>query len=527
MAIPRRVPRNARQFTVIARLARGISLSEANAELSVTAAQIDSTQRQAFKEYEGWRVTVTPWAAALMQDVRPAGFILLGAVGLVLIIACANLTSLFLARATTRQRELAVRLALGAGGWRIGRLLLTETLLLSAAGAGAGLLLVYWGLKGAASLLPAQLSLMGIEATFNGRVLACALVLAVAAGVLVGVLPAVQAARTDPHESLKADARAGGNRSAQRLRQALVVAELALSVTLLLGAGLLIRSFLNLRHVDPGFDPKGVLTMRLTLPPEKYPSGEAMTTFFEQLIERVEILPGVSAVAVASQFPPSEPFASQVEVEGLETFGGQLPTTNITVASKNLFRALGVPVLAGQVFSGREREQGIRQVVINDAFASRYLRGKNPIGVRIRLAGRGGPGPWAEVIGVIGTSRNAGLDAPGRPEAFIGAGAGARQAGTSSSSWSVRMQTGQSMLPAIRQAIASLDPEQPVYMIQTLEEALAVSSFQKQASTILIGILAAVALVLAAVGIYGVDVLRGDGAHPGNGRPAGRRRAAP
>ena len=500
---PAQVPRDVRQFTVIARLARGVSLSEANAELKVTAAQIDSAQRQAFKEYEGWRVTVTPWAAALMQDVRPAGFILLGAVAFVLIIACANLASLFLARATTRQRELAVRLALGAGGWRIARLLLTETLLLSAAGAGAGLLLVHFGLQGATALLPAQLALLGVSPALNARVLACAILLALVAGVLVGLLPAVQAAGTDPHESLKADARAGGARSARRLRQALVVGELALSVTLLLAAGLLMRSFLKLQHVDPGFDSTGVLTMRLTLPPEKYRSGEEMTTFFERLIERIEALPGVSAVAFASQFPPSEPFASQVEVEGLSGSGEQLPTTNVTVASKNLFRTLGIPVLAGQAFTGRERAAGVRQVVINDAFASRYLRDRNPIGARVRLAGRGGPGPWAEVIGVVGTSRNAGLDAPGRPEAFI-----AMEQGRDA--WNqlfllVRSSTaGHSMLPAIRQAIASLDPEQPVYMIQTLDEALAASSFQKQASTILIGILAAVALVLAAVGIYGV-----------------------
>jgi putative ABC transport system permease protein len=500
---PSQMPRNARQFTLIARLAPGVSLARATAELGVTAAQIDSAHRPAFKEYEGWRLSVTPWAEALMQEVRPAAFILLGAVGLVLLIACANLASLFLARATTRRRELAVRRALGAGGWRIARLLLTETLLLAGAGAGAGLLLAYYGLKSAASLVPAQMAMLGLEAGLNGRVLACALALAVAAGLLVGVLPALQAARTDPHESLKADGRAGGGRSGQRVRQALVVAELALSVTLLLGAGLLMRSFLKLQQVDPGFDPKGVLTMRLTLPPEKYASSEAMTTFFEQLIGRVETLPGVSAVALASQFPPSEPFASQVEVEGLTGSGEQLPTTNVTVASKNLFRTLGIPVLAGSGFTGRERAQGVRQVVINEAFALRYLRHRNPIGARVRPAGRGGPGPWAEVIGVVGSSRNVGLDVPGRPEVFTAMEQG--RDGWNQLFLLVRSNTeGHAMLPAIRQAIATLDPEQPVYMIQTLEEALAVSSFQKQASTILIGIFAAIALMLAAVGIYGV-----------------------
>jgi putative ABC transport system permease protein len=502
---PARMPRNIRQFTVIARLAPGTSLASANAEVAVIARQTDGAYRATFKEYEGWHVSVTPWAAALMQDARPAAFILLGAVAFVLLIACANLANLFLARATTRQRELAVRRALGAGGWRIARLLLTETLLLSGAGAALGLLASYFGLKSAASLVPAQLAMLGLEASLSGRVLACAVMLAAVAGLLVGVLPALQAARTDPHESLKADTRAGGGRSGQRVRHALVVAELALSVVLLLGAGLLMRSFLKLQQVDPGFDPKGVLTMRLTLPPEKYPSGEAMTSFFEQLIERVGSLPAVSAAALASQFPPQEPFTSRIEVDGRAVSGDQLPTANVTVASKDLFRALGVQVVKGQTFTGREREQDVRKIVINEAFASRYLDGRDPIGARVRPVGRGGsaPGPWSEVIGVVANARNAGLNAPSRPEAYIAMEQG--RDGWNQLFLLVRSNTeGHAMLPAIRQAIASLDLEQPVYMIQTLDEALAVSSFQAQASTLLLGIFAVVALVLAAVGIYGV-----------------------
>ncbi len=282
-----------------------------------------------------------------------------------------------------------------------------------------------------------------------------------------------------------------------------MVAELALSVMLLLGAGLLMRSFLKLQRVDPGFDPRGVLTMRLTLPPEKYQEPGSMPAFFEQLLERVGALPGVSASALASQYPPQESFSSRVEVEGFAAPADRLPSTNITVASRDLFRALGMRVVAGHGFTGQERATAVRQVVVNEAFVARYLRDRDPVGARLRLVGRGGPAPWAEVVGVVGDAHNAGLTAATRPEVFSAME-------QSLDGWNqlfllVRSSApGQSMLPAVRQAIASLDPEQPVYMIRTLDEALTLSSFQARAATILIGIFAVVALVLAAVGIYGV-----------------------
>ncbi len=430
---PALVPRTARQFTAIARLAPGVSLSKANAEIAVAAAQVEAAHRAEFREYEGWRLSVTPWAAALMRDARPAAFILLGAVGLVLLIACANLASLFLARATTRQRELAVRLALGAGGWRIGRLLLTETLLLSIAGAGAGLLFVYFGLKGAASLLPADLAMLGVQATVNGRVLGCALALAAIAGVLVGALPAIQAARTDPQESLKADGRAGGARSSQRMRQALVVAELALSVMLLLGAGLLMRSFLNLQRVDPGFDPRGVLTMRLTLPPEKYAEPGSMSAFFEQLVERVGALPGVSASALASQYPPAESFTSRVEVEGfvgpggpaaLDQHHGRVPGSVSRARHARGRRArIHRARTRGGGAAGR-RQRGLRRAV---SAGPRPGRRAAPAG-RPRRPGALGGSDWR---GRRRAQRRA--DRRGAPGGVLGDGAVAATAGTSCS----------------------------------------------------------------------------------------------
>jgi len=497
------MPRNVRQFSIIARLAPGASFEQANAELSAISAQVQQAEVARFKEYEGWRLTATPWATALMQDLRPAAFILLGAVGFVLLIACANLANLMLARSSTRQRELAVRLALGAGRWRIARQLLTESLLLAFAGAATGLLLANVGLRSAGALIPSQLEMLDLQAGLNTRVLMWSIALAVVTGVLVGVLPALQATRTDPQESLKADARAGGGRAGARLRQALIVAEVSLSVVLLLGAGLMMRSFLKLQVVELGFETKGMLTMRLTLPQQKYATGEAITAFFEELARRVQEVPGVTASAMVSQLPPTEMFSSQVEIEGVNASGTMLPTANTTIASRDYFKALGVPVLKGRAFTSEDTPAAPRRVVVNQTFVTRHLDSRDPVGARVRIAGRGAPGPWAEIVGVVGDSRNNGAGSPVQPEVFIPMEQG-RDAWNQLFLMVRSDRDAASLVSAVRAAVVSLDPEQPVYMIQTMEEAVAASSFQQRISAMLLTVFAAVALVLAAIGIYGV-----------------------
>jgi predicted permease len=494
-------PRNARQFTILARLAPGVSVQSANAELATIAGRAQATAPE-LKEYEGWRMTATPLAAALMQDIRPAAFIMLGAVGLVLLIACANLANLMLARSTTRQREMAVRLALGAARVRIARQLLTESLLLGLAGAALGLLIAKVGLAFATALIPAQFRMLDLAAGVNGRVLAWTTLAAIASGLLVAVLPALQAARTDPHDSLKSDGRTGAARAGGRMRNALIVCEIALSVVLLIGAGLLIRSVAKISRADLGFDPAGAVTMRLTLPQLKYATAEAITSFFEALLQRVEQVPGVTAVAMASQLPPSGFFSSQLEIEGVTTTG-TLPSANTTIVSRGYFEALHVPMVRGRGFGAEDVVNGPPRVVVNSTFASRYLGDREAIGARIRVVGRGSRGPWTEIIGVVGDARNNGTAAPVRPEAFIAMEQGrdawnqlflvARGSGDASA-----------LVPSIRSAVAAIDAEQPVYMIQTLEEGVTQSSFQQRTSALLLGIFAAVALVLAAVGIYGV-----------------------
>ena len=501
---PTKWPRNGRQFTVLARLAPGATLRSANAELSSMAAQVYQSEGAQFKEYEGWRLTATPWSAALLQDVRPAAFILLGAVGLVLLIACANLANLMLARATTRHRDLAVRLALGAGRARIVRQLLTESLLLGLAGAAVGVLMAHVGLQFAEALIPTQFASLGLEASVNGRVLGWSAALALSAAVLVTILPALQAIRTDPHDSLKSDGRTGQGRTAIRARQGLIIAEIAVSVVLLLASGLLMRSFFAMQRVDLGFRPEGVLTMRLTLPRQKHPTNQAITSFFEELTRRVRAVPGVSGAAMVSQFPPLAFSSDQIEVEGMAAHATTLPTAFTTIASRGYFETLGVPLLRGRLFGEHDRRDGPPLVVVNKAFVSRYLADREPIGSRMRVRrGTREAGPFAEIIGVVGDTRNSGVATAPRPEAFI-----AMEQGRNT--WNqlylvVRSELDSAALvPSLRTVVASLDADQPVYNIQTMEEAVALSSFQQRVSAMLIGVFAAIALVLAAIGIFGV-----------------------
>ena len=495
------LPRNVRQFNVLARLAPGASLDQANAELAGVARQVELAEKARFAEYEGWRLTATPWAAALLRDVRPAAFVLLGAVGLVLLIACANLTNLFLARSSTRQRELAVRLALGAARWRLVRLVLTESVLLALAGAVVGLAIAWFGLRSAGAIIPAQFQTLGLEASLNVRVLLWSLAMALACGILVGLVPSLHATRADPHDSLKADARAGGARAGRFLRHGLVVAELALSVVLLLGAGLLMRTFLNIQRIDRGFEPRGVLTMRLTLPRERYP-GDAAGAFFDQLAERLGALPGVRAVSAASQFPPTGYFSTQFRLEQSAADGQTLPTAAITVATPSYLDTLQVRMRAGRFLNAGDRLETPLVAVVNQAFVARYLANVDPIGQRLAIGRPDAPRPWTTIVGVVSDYRNNGLTLPVRPEIVT---AVRQQTAWNQLFMLVRTEgSPASILPMARQTVSSLDPEQPVYMIQTLDEALAAAAFQQRVSAVLLGLFAAVALALAAIGIYGV-----------------------
>jgi putative ABC transport system permease protein len=318
----------------------------------------------------------------------------------------------------------------------------------------------------------------------------------------VGMLPALHAARTDPHDSLKADTRTGAARGARRMRHALIVVEIAFSVVLLFGAGLLLRTFVNLQRVDLGFDPRGVLTMRLTLPRETYGSDEAIRGFFERLMDRVQAAPGVTAVAVASQYPPDEPFRGQIEVEHAPQSGASLPMARTTIASRRFFETLGVPLVMGRWFGAQDRPDGAPVVIVNRAFVDRFLQGRAPIGTRVRI-GTGSTARWSAIIGVVGDAHNDGLAAAVQPEVFTSMELGPN--GWNQLFLLVRSgRPSSAVLADVRQAVTSIDPQQPVYAIQTLEDAVAASAFTQRTSALLLGIFAAIALVLAGIGIYGV-----------------------
>lgn len=495
------VPRTRRQMTLIGRLAPGATLEDANAELAMMASQTQAAFGGEIEEYQGWRLSATPWVEALMRDIRPWARLLLGAVGLVLLIACVNLSNLMLARSTTRQQEMAVRLALGAGRLGIARHLIAEVALLVVAGAGAGLLLAQVGLPAIVSLVPPSLNTLGVTAAVNGRVVAWAAILTIGSALLVALLPAIQSTRTDPQETLRTNGRgATSSRGTLSARQMLIVAEITLSVVLLAGAGLMLRSFEKLQRVEPGFDPADVLTMRLTLPIEEY-RAEAINDFFSRLIERLGNTPGVRAVSAASQFPPQGFISMPFRLEGREGPGTSLPMALVTGASAGHFATLGVPLVSGRPFTTADRADAPAVIAVNEAFVSRYLPGGSPLGQRVRIGPADRLSAPKEIVAVVGNTQNRGLREPSAPEIFVPLHQQlnnqlyvlVRAAGDAAS-----------MLPAVRQQIAALDPEQPIYAVQTIDEAIAASTFGPRFSALLFAVFAAIALTLAVIGIHGV-----------------------
>ncbi len=502
---PSAIPRQARQWTVIGRLRDGATIAQANAEVKTLAARIERDYGRERKEYAGWRMEVDTWTNAVVGGYKPAARILLGAVALVLLIACANIAGLLLARATARQRELAVRRALGAGRWRIARQLFTESLLLAVVGGSVGLLLAFVLIAPTSSLFPQQLRDAGVSATINGRVLLYTLGAAVVSGLVFGVAPALQGLRGGGREWLTGEGAAGRlttSAGGRRLRNAFVVAEIALSLMLLVGAGVLLRSFTRLQRVDPGFDTRNVLTMRLSLAREQY-KNDAVGVFFEDVSRRLSTLPGVRAAGATTQFPPGNSFATGLTVEGQASPTDEQPRVDITDVAGDYFSAIGYVLEAGRFLTTTDDEKSPAVAVVNESTARRFFGGSSALGRRMAL-GDAKPPRWVEVVGIVGDVRNRGLAEAPSPEVFVPV----RQqiAGWNNQLFlTIRTQSDPlAMLPAIRRTVASLDPLQPVYSIRTLDDAFAEAVAQRRAAMLLITIFAGVALVLAAVGIYGL-----------------------
>jgi putative ABC transport system permease protein len=493
--------RNSLWLKVVGRLKPGVTLAQAQAQMSALAAALEKQYPDA---NAGYGVNLEPLHEEIVGGIRPALMVLLGAVALVLMIACANVANLLLARAATRQKEMAIRSALGAGRRRVTRQLLTESVLLSLVGGTLGFLLALWAVDLLLALSPPGLPRLD-EVGVDGRVLLFTLMVAVLTGLIFGLAPAVQTWKLDLNESLKEGGRASseGGRS-RRVRGLLVVGEMALALILLVGAGLLFKSFLHLREVEPGLDPRELLSARISLPRLKYQDGPPVVAFYDQLLERVRALPGVeSASAISTLLLGRLAQSTSAQIEGRPPSSAAdlipVPYDSIT---PGLFRTLGTPLLRGRHFTERDDARTPPVAIINDTMARRFWPGQDPIGRRFTFGDPRQPDTvWFSVVGVTGDVKRSGLDSEPRPESFFPLA----QSPDRTMTLVVRARTDAAGLAAaVRSAVWSIDPDLPVSDVRTVEELLAESVMERRFTMLLVGFFSAVALVLSALGIYGV-----------------------
>ena len=493
--------RASRHLRAIARLKPGVTLEQAQSEMDLIARQL--TQEHPTTN-AGGGVHLVLLREDLIGRVRPALLMLFGAVAFVLLIACANVGNLLLARSTARHKEIAIRAALGAGRNRLVRQFLTESLLLSIAGGVFGILVAVWGaslLEAASAKVLPVLGHIEVDAT----VLAFTALVSVLTGVLFGIVPAWRASRPDLNETLSDGGRHSGAASTRSpLRSALVVAEVALALVLLICAGLLIKSVMRLRDVDPGFKPDHVVTMNVWLPSAKYPKAPDWNSFFHRMIDRIEALPGVEAAAVTSVLPISDNWDRRtIEVEGQPKGPGENPDIDNYIITPNYLRALSIPLLQGRPLTAQDTANAPLAVMISETMARKLWPGLDPIGKRVCFynSNPAEQRPWRTVVGVVRDVKQYGLDTTGTMAMYETLD----QFPTTAVTLVVRTATDPaSMVAAIRREILALDKDQAVFNIATMEQWVADNIALRRFSMFLLGLFASLALILAAVGIYGV-----------------------
>jgi putative ABC transport system permease protein len=487
----------------VARLKPGVTVEMARAELIALAARIGAQYGM-----QGNSATLTPLREAFVGDLRTTLLILLGAVGFVLAIACANVANLLLARAATRQREMAIRTALGAGRLRIVRQLLTESLLLAILGGAIGVLLALWGIdllrSASADSLPSTAVIK-----LDGSVLLFTVLVSLLTGIVFGLAPALSAGKTNLHDTLKEGGRsssAGGRRP--WARSTLVVTEVALSLVLLIGAGLLIKSFIRILDTDPGFKPQNLLTMQLARNAKKDEGGKVLT-FFNDLQARIAGMPGVESAAFSNGIPLGQTSDTSFAIVGRpKPEQGKQPQTMFYVTSPDYLQAMGIRLVKGRFFNAQDTQHSPRVAVIDETFARQQFPDQEPLGQRI--AGDGKDNPDAEIVGVVGHVKHFGLDAIERvqPQLYFPF----NQAPDDmlpflAPRMNIIVRTTAdplSLTAAVRREVQALDPNQPVYNVNTMERTIEESLVTQRLSMTLLAFLAALALILAAVGIYGV-----------------------
>jgi putative ABC transport system permease protein len=492
-----------RFMTVVARLKTGVTLSQAQSQMSAIASRI-AEQYPDFNAY--WGTNVVSVREQISGDFRLALLILFGAVGFVLLIACANVSSLLLARAAAREREIAVRTAIGASPWRIARQLLTESVLLAFIGGAVGVGLAVWGTNALLAASPANLlDLRSIS--IDRRVLVFAAAATLLAGLLFGFLPSYIASHSGISETLKEGGR-GSSAGRRRgiARSAFVVAQMCLALVLLTGSGLLIRSFIRLVGVDPGFDSSHLLTFKVSLPSRKYNSDTACLAFFRQLVERISRLSGVRSASMNS-LPPFSGLGAATGVHLLnhpEQSLMDLPVAAVRVVGPNYFSTMQIPLRAGRTFNEEELTQERHVVIVNQAFADKYLSGVNPLGQKAVIFMKSleeSQNKPSEIIGIAGDVRQMGLDTPGEPTVYW------PHPELVYSEMTILVRTSNdplSVVPAARSELQQMDAELPMAAVAPMDQLLADSLSRSRFTTLLLGVFAAIALVLASVGIYGV-----------------------
>jgi putative ABC transport system permease protein len=503
--------RGNRSYGMITRLRPGVSLNQAQAEIDKIIANWIQTYRDSYSG-GGFGAKIYSLQDQVVGGMRAGLAILLGAVVFVLLIACANLATMLLARASARERELAVRVALGAGRWHLLRQMLTESVLLAIAGAAIGIFLSVWGLELLKQIGGRTIPRLA-EVNVDPVVLIVTAVVAVGTGILFGLIPAFASARLEVTEALKEGGRSsttGARRN--QVRNSLVVAEIALALVLLVGAGLLLKSYARVQNIGPGFDRSNVLTAEIDLPTLKYPQrgsnsynhGVAMINFWDEALRRVRQLPGVEAAGGTIVLPLSGSNTdSSFAIEG-RSLGGKEPTPDeeIRTITPDYFQVLKTPLLRGRFFTETDNADAPGVVIINEALAKKYWPGKDALGKRITFSDPRKPNPkWLTIVGIVRSIRHRGLDIDPAPEYYLPFAQDPEQHMV----LTIRStQDPRSLASAVRREIQSIDPDQPLANIRTLENVTADSVAPRWMSMVLLGAFAGIALLLSSVGIYGV-----------------------
>jgi putative ABC transport system permease protein len=480
----------------IGRLKPAVSIDDALKDLKQIARQLETAYPDS---NQGWTVLLRPIRRALVGDLQTSILLLWGAVGFVLLIACANIANLLLARSVARHRDVAIQLALGATRYRIVRRLLLESIALALLGGIAGSVLAYWGVRGIVALAADSMTTSFVR--IDPMVVMFTALLSVATGVLFGMTPALQLSKTDLNESLKEGARnASSGHGRQRLRSALVVAEIALSLVLLIGAGLVIRSFLKLTHVNPGFNTRNVLTVELTLPDKKYPGPDAQRRFVDNALRDISSVPGATAVGVTHVLPFTGDYVLAIFFEGKPPAKpSDVPSANYYAVSPDYFTVMGIPVKRGRAFTKQDGEGTPRVAIVSESFAARFFPNEDALGKRINITN--GPQTWRQVVGIVGNTKQYGLNRQPpaqmyepilqKPFPFM---------------TFVVKTTGSPMAlsRAVEMRIQNVDRDQPVIKMRPLQQIVERSIVGDQIMMILMTIFGCIALLMAATGLYGV-----------------------